>query len=131
MDEVEDTLNLLEQTPATPESTESEPEDLFERLLFDSPLLQLDSFKGKQFVGRITDVVGEDLYVDYGGKFHLVVTQSKERKRWSQPAHVYESGQLVRVQVNDYEIIGRFMGDDKFITINESDGVLVGPYHGP
>jgi len=140
MDAVEDSLNSLEETPhetshETPHETPSEPEDLFESLLYNSPLLQLESFHGKTLVGKILDVVNDDLYIDYGGKFHMVVTQGKVEtwghKRQQQQQQRYEKGQLVHVEVKDYEIIGKFMGDEKYITINESDGVVLGPYLSP
>lgn len=69
---------------SAPES--SEPET-FEKMFRKSDFVKLGRPRGKLVAGKITHVVEQedavDLYVDFGWKFHAVVTEGKERKRYS------------------------------------------------
>lgn len=38
-----------------------------------SKFVALGDLENKYLIGKIVDVVGDDLYVDYGGKFNCVV----------------------------------------------------------
>jgi len=127
MSQVEDSLSSLEEKSEQSDDTAvvEDHEDLFAELLYNSPLMQLDSFKGKIVVGKVMDVVNRDLYIDYGGKFNVVATLPDNMSQAG-----YEKGSLVRVELKDYEVIGKFMGDDKYLTICESDGLLIGPVGG-
>jgi hypothetical protein len=44
----------------------------FAKLFKDSKFVSLGNLQNKIFVGRIVDVNGDDLYIDYGGKFNCV-----------------------------------------------------------
>ena len=49
------------------------PEPSFEELLESSPIMKLGRPKGKVVQGKVTHVCGDDLYVDFGGKFEAIV----------------------------------------------------------
>lgn len=44
----------------------------FAQLFKESKFVQLGTLEKKTMIGRIVDVVGDDLYIDYGGKFNCV-----------------------------------------------------------
>eukprot|EP00795_Rhopilema_esculentum_P008235 gene8235-14172_t len=48
-------------------------EKTFEELLESSPLMKIRRPQGKIVSGKITNVCNDDLYVDFGGKFEVVV----------------------------------------------------------
>lgn len=53
----------------------------FEELLRNSALMQLGDVNGRHVVGTVFDIIGDDLYVDFGMKFHCVVKRPKYAKR--------------------------------------------------
>ncbi|XP_050410454.1 28S ribosomal protein S28, mitochondrial [Patella vulgata] len=96
--------------------------DSFAAMLRKSKLMQIGDPNGKVVIGKITKVVGDDLYVDFGGKFHCVCSRPKMEPE------LYHPGAKVRLLLKDLEMTSKFLGSEKHVTILEADAILVGLY---
>lgn len=93
----------------------------FEKMFRQSKFVQLGGLKGRLLSGRIIDVVDDDLYVDYGGKFHAVVQRPKTKQQ-----DQYTIGAVVSIRLQSWEMAARFLGASRHISLLESDAQLVG-----
>ncbi|XP_017491406.1 PREDICTED: 28S ribosomal protein S28, mitochondrial-like [Rhagoletis zephyria] len=107
----------------TPTTTTSKP--TFASLFRNSPLVQLGPPEGKVVVGTVVDVVGDDLYIDFGFKFTAVCRRPKVN------AGNYVQGSTVKVRINDLELSDRFLGSTQDMTLLEADVTLLGLVSSP
>ena len=72
-------------------------------------------------VGKIYHVVDDDLYLDFGGKFHCVCTRPR-----GPSGRAYQRGVEVRLRIKKLESSQKFLGYEKEMSLLEAECILLG-----
>ncbi|KAL3889016.1 hypothetical protein ACJMK2_001451 [Sinanodonta woodiana] len=117
-------LRVLQKIKADQETTTAAPtqpeNESFATMLRKSKLMQIGKPEGSVITGDVIDVVGDDLYIDFGGKFHCVCRRPEYK------AEKYKRGARVKLLLNDLEMSSAFLGSPKHVTLLEADCTLLG-----
>ncbi|CAA9994449.1 unnamed protein product [Nesidiocoris tenuis] len=104
---------------------EDKPPTSFATLLRNSKFVDLGDPEGRIVTGTIFHIVGDDLYIDFGWKFHCVCSRPLKN------ANDYVRGAKVRLRIKDLELSSKFLGSEKDLTLLEADAVLLGLVRSP
>ncbi|XP_054014313.1 28S ribosomal protein S28, mitochondrial [Hylaeus anthracinus] len=96
-----------------------QPPRLFVSMLRHSKFMNLGDPEGQIVKGQIFNVIGNDLYIDFGWKFHCVCPKPKMN------SDKFIRGAEVILKIKELELSTRFLGATKDLTILEADCVLL------
>ena len=114
----------VDQTKVQTDQTKSDVQNLtdssFAYLFENSKFAQVLNPVGRKFKGEVITVVGSDLYIDFGWKFHAVVRRPEGQEA------MYAEGTKVVVLLKDLEMTLHPLGSSRDISLLEAEVELCG-----
>ncbi|XP_011644084.1 28S ribosomal protein S28, mitochondrial [Pogonomyrmex barbatus] len=103
----------------------SETPQTFTSLMRNSKFVDLGDPEGKVVTGEVFNVIGNDLYIDFGWKFYCVCRKPLKNEQY------YVRGSKVRLRIKDLELSSKFLGAVNDVTLLEADCTLIGLISSP
>ena len=75
---LEKTFRMFDKVERSAQETEL-PDESFAAMLRKSKLMQIGNPNGRIVIGTVFETVEDDLYIDFGGKFHCVCKKPRSR----------------------------------------------------
>lgn len=114
------TINAVHRVQQSLENKSQKQEENFETLFENSQFVRIMNPVGKRVKGEVIAVVGDNLYVDFGCKFHAVVKRPEGEKK------LYSKDTSVVLLVKSLELTDHFLGDSKHTSLLEAEAELIG-----
>ncbi|XP_062569042.1 small ribosomal subunit protein bS1m-like [Saccostrea cucullata] len=122
---------------ATPAPNLADKNVTFEALFRRSKFCQLGDISNSIVMGKVIDVVCDDLYIDFGGKFHCVcprplTTEIVKNEETGKEEIIqrfddsYTYGTRVKLLLKEFEMADKFLGSARYTSLLEADAVLLG-----
>ncbi|OAD52243.1 28S ribosomal protein S28, mitochondrial, partial [Eufriesea mexicana] len=116
-------ISELTKDLKTKDNVETSKCNTFTSLLRHSKFINLGDPTQKAVVGEIFNVVGNDLYIDFGWKFHCVCPRPELQ------SNLFTRGTKVKLLIKDLELSTRFLGATTDLTLLEADCTLLSIIH--
>ncbi|KAL0280946.1 UNVERIFIED_CONTAM: hypothetical protein PYX00_002091 [Menopon gallinae] len=101
------------------EPKKKDDHETFASMFRNSAFVDIGNPAGKVVLGKIFNITNNDLYIDFGWKFHTVCSVP-ERSIGN-----YKIGSKVLLKIVDLELTAKFLGDVKYTSLLEADCKLL------
>lgn len=88
------------------------------QLRHESGMIATGELRGAVLLGYVMDSYKDQMYVDFGGKFHCVLSPTKEQS-------CFVRGAWVVLRLLEHEHVRRFLGSEQGLSLHEANAMLI------